>query len=70
MIAIVDYGVGNVRPVANMLRKAGGNPVITGDPETLQNAKAIILPGVGSFDAAMNELDKRGLRDILEKKGG
>jgi glutamine amidotransferase len=67
MIAIVDYGLGNVRSVLNMLRKAGHDAMITGDVDAIDRATKIILPGVGSFDAGMRKLDESGLRPLLEE---
>lgn len=68
MIAIVDYGVGNLGSVRNMLRRAGLACVISGDPETIFSASKIILPGVGAFDRAMNQLRASGLIAILNEK--
>ena len=66
MIHIVNLEVSNVASVANMLRRAGcPETSITNDPETLSHAKRIILPGVGSFDHAMQAMDRFGLREIL-----
>ena len=68
MITIVDYGVGNVNAIANMLKKIGAQCVITGKEEELQNASKIILPGVGAFDTALSELKKRNLEEVLHQK--
>ena len=71
MIAIIDYGIGNIKSVANMLnmlRKAGHGSQIANDPFTLERAEKIILPGVGSFDAGMANLEKSGLIDALTKR--
>ena len=50
MIVIVDYGVGNLGSVKNMLKKAGFDSVLAADEETVSKASKIILPGVGAFD--------------------
>lgn len=65
MITIVDYGVGNVASIVNMLKKAGTSAVVTADKECLMQAKVIILPGVGSFDNAMARLKELNLLDTL-----
>ena len=68
MIAIVDYDVGNVGSIANMLRKAGADAAITGDLEVIERADKIVLAGVGSFDNGMRKLRERGLVDLLDRK--
>ncbi len=68
MIAIVDYDMGNVASVANMLKRIGAPvAVLTRDPEVLRKASKIILPGVGSFDKGMRNLAELGLRPALEE---
>lgn len=66
MIVIVDYGVGNLLSVHNMLRKAGGEAVISGDREQILAADKLLLPGVGHFDHGMKMLDAAGLREPLD----
>lgn len=68
MIAILDYGVGNLGSVLNMLRRVGLNAEITGNPAVVAKASKIILPGVGAFDRAMTCLGQSGLRDALDKR--
>lgn len=65
MIAIVDYGMGNTASVKTAFTALGYEVEITDNPIQLKKASHIILPGVGSFQAAMEEIDKRNLRDIL-----
>ncbi len=65
MIAIVDYGMGNVRSVRDALEYLGEEVVITADPERLAEAERLILPGVGAFGDAMANLDARGLPGVL-----
>lgn len=65
MIVIVDYGVGNLGSIINMLKKAGAKAIASSDPEVLGQAEKLILPGVGAFDAGMNKLNERGLVPLL-----
>ncbi len=68
MIVIVDYGMGNLESIRNMLRRIGARAEVTGDPEQVARATRIVLPGVGAFDAAMKRIDEAGLRDVLDHK--
>lgn len=68
MICIVDYGMGNLGSIRNMLKKIGFNSLITNDIAEIKNAEKIILPGVGSFDAAINKIDELGIKPILKFK--
>jgi imidazole glycerol-phosphate synthase subunit HisH len=68
MIAIVDYGVGNLGSIANMLRRIGAVAIITSDPSQLERAEKLILPGVGSFDGGMYNLHERNLVSVLNEK--
>ena len=68
MIAIVDYGCGNLGSIKNMIRKIGGEAVITSDSEEIKKADKIRLPGVGSFDTGMNNLKKSGFINVLNEK--
>jgi len=61
MIAIVDYGVGNLFSLKSSLTAIGADAVVTGDAEDLRRADRIILPGVGAFADAMNRLRTSGL---------
>ena len=67
MITIVDYGVGNLKSIVNMLRKCGHDSIATSSPEDLLCASKIILPGVGAFDAGMKNLRSRELDVILNE---
>lgn len=60
-IAIIDYDMGNLHSVCKGLEKAGANPLITDSPPIIAQADAIVLPGVGSFDPAMQHLQQRDL---------
>lgn len=70
MIAIVDYGMGNLRSVQKALHKLGFEAKVTSDPHTVRRADKLILPGVGAFGAAMSNLRRAGLdaaiRDFIE----
>lgn len=66
MIAIVDYGLGNIRAFANIYKRLGIPYILASDVESLKQATHIILPGVGSFDYAMQKLNESGLRDTLD----
>lgn len=68
MITIVNYGMGNLLSVQNMLKRIGAACEITGDLEQISKAKKILLPGVGAFDAAVERIDGVGLREVLNKK--
>lgn len=68
MLAILDYGVGNLGSIFNMFKRVGGKPVVTGKIEDLERATKIILPGVGAFDRAVESLNRSGLRSCLEQK--
>lgn len=67
MIAIIDYGMGNIHSVRKALELSGTRTVVTNDPRELAKADKVILPGVGAFDDAAAELEKRGLRDALRE---
>jgi imidazole glycerol-phosphate synthase subunit HisH len=66
-VAIIDYGRGNVRSVANAVEYCGADAVITADAAEIGNASHIILPGVGAFGDAMQALDERGLPEVLAR---
>ena len=68
MLVIVDYGLGNLASIQNMLKKAKELSVITSDPSIIQKATKIILPGVGSFDTGMKNLRARNLENVLTEK--
>lgn len=68
MIAIVDYGMGNLASILNMCRHLGIAAQITKDPETLARAEKLILPGVGAFDAGMEQLEASGLLPLLNEQ--
>ena len=66
MIAIVNYGVGNLGSIQNMLKKLGAQSEIASDVSAIERATKIILPGVGAFDPGMTHLNQSGLRHALD----
>jgi len=68
MIVIIDYGLGNLGSVANMLKKIGVQAVVSSDPVVIASADKLILPGVGSFDTGMKNLKERGLLSLLNDR--
>ncbi len=69
MTVIIDYGIGNLESVLNMFKKIGvKDVVISKDKDVLMKAEKLLLPGVGSFDAGMRNLDESGLIPILNQK--
>jgi len=68
MIVIIDYGAGNVGSIKNMLKKVGFTSSISSDPSVIDKAEKLILPGVGSFAFGINQLNKLGLVQPLERK--
>ncbi len=67
MIAIVDYGMGNLRSVEKAFAKVGHQATITNEPEQLDAATKIVLPGVGAFADAIAELHRRNLVEPLQR---
>lgn len=65
MITIVDLGLGNVGSISNILNRLGAESIITNKKEDLVKASKLILPGVGSFDTAINNLRENGLIESL-----
>ncbi len=68
MITIIDYGMGNIGSLENMIKKAGGKSLLTRDHEIIEQAKKLILPGVGAFDNAISKLKEYSLYDAIDKK--
>jgi glutamine amidotransferase len=65
-IAIIDYGVGNLGSIQNMLKKLGADSTVASDIFAIERSTKLILPGVGSFDAGMSQLNASGLRGALD----
>jgi glutamine amidotransferase len=68
MIAILDYGIGNLKSIYNMFKKVGVESIITSDIETIKKADKYLLPGVGSFDYGINSLKSASFFKTLEKE--
>ena len=65
MIAIIDYGVGNLFSLCSSLKSIGADAVVTNDFQEIKNAEKIILPGVGAFGDARKKLQKNGLDNLI-----
>ena len=69
MLVIVDYGVGNLTSIKNMLKKAGHRDArVSSESKVIGDATKLILPGVGHFDYGMRQLNNSGLREVLEDR--
>lgn len=68
MIVIIDYHVGNLKSVTNALKRIGLKAVVSRDHEVIRQAQGIVLPGVGTFPVAMENLKKYDLVDILKER--
>lgn len=68
MIAIIDYGVGNLFSLTQSLNKIGAENVITSDKTVIKKADKLILPGVGAFGDAIKRLNESGLSDIIKEQ--
>lgn len=68
VIVVIDYGMGNIGSVLNMLKKVGATAQPSSDPAVIKEAEKLILPGVGAFDNGMQNLQDKGLIDILNEK--
>ncbi|MDN7247289.1 imidazole glycerol phosphate synthase subunit HisH [Planococcus shenhongbingii] len=66
IIGIIDYGMGNLFSVEQALKKLDCTVILSDDPETLLEAEAILLPGVGAFPDAMELLDRKGLSSFIQ----
>jgi imidazole glycerol-phosphate synthase subunit HisH len=67
MIAIIDYGAGNICSIAKALEQVGAQVQVTDDPAVVANARAVVLPGVGSAGAAMARMRERGLDEAIRE---
>ncbi len=68
MIAIVDYGVGNLFSLCSSFKKIGAEAVVTSNKSVIENARKIILPGVGAFEDAAKKLRETGLGDVVKEQ--
>src|ERR1044071_7594875 len=66
MLAIINYGLGNLTSIKNMCKRLGIQATITNDPETIRQASKLILPGVGHFKKGMENLHNSGLKKLLD----
>ncbi len=66
MIALVDYGIGNLRSVEKALQAAGTQVCLTSDPEVILSAEKVVLPGVGAFGDGMAGLRERSLVEVIQ----
>ena len=72
MIAIIDYGVGNLFSLSSSFKSIGADTIVTGDPEIIKKAEKLVLPGVGAFRDAAEKLRQSGLDKVIveeTKKG-
>jgi imidazole glycerol-phosphate synthase subunit HisH len=67
MIAIIDYGMGNLRSVQKGFERMGREAVVTDNAKTILSAAKVVLPGVGAFPDCMRNLEQRGLIDVIGK---
>ena len=65
VIAVLDYGIGNLRSAEKALEKVGGDAHLTRDPKFVSSADAVVLPGVGAFGACMDALRGAGLEEVV-----
>ncbi len=67
MLAVIDYGMGNLRSVTNALEKLGADVVVTSERKAIESSDAIVLPGVGAFGRCIENLEGFGLLDYLKE---
>ena len=67
MIAIIDYGAGNLRSVQKACQFVGADAIITSSPDEIRSADHVILPGVGAFGDCMASLEKSGLVEVIKE---
>jgi glutamine amidotransferase len=68
MIVIIDYGLGNLHSIQNMIKKIGIDSLISDNIEHIKNATKLILPGIGAFDSGMSNLRQRNLPEVLHQR--
>lgn len=68
MLAIIDYGLGNLASIKNMCRRLGIDAVITNDANAIKEASRLILPGVGHFKRGMENLHASGVKELLDEQ--
>ncbi|MCU0652159.1 MAG: imidazole glycerol phosphate synthase subunit HisH [Candidatus Omnitrophica bacterium] len=67
MIGIIDYGMGNIHSVQKALENLGGKTFVTNKPQDIITCEKIVLPGVGAFSDAMQELEKSGMAAVIKQ---
>ena len=70
MVAIIDYGVGNLFSLQSSFAAIGEEAAVTSDPETIRKAERVILPGVGAFGDAADKLRQTGLDEVVREEAG
>jgi glutamine amidotransferase len=70
VIAVLDYGLGNLRSVARAIEHVGGRPMVTSDPLVAADADALVLPGVGSFGVCMRNVRAAGFEPVIRDAAG
>ena len=65
-IVIIDYGMGNIGSIQNMLKYLGADSIVTSDKKEIKNADKLILPGVGHFKSAMDNINKLDISELLK----
>ncbi len=70
MIAVIDYGMGNIHSVAKALQACGAKVLVTNKAADIRRSDKVVLPGVGAFDDAMAELRKQGLVELIKENAG
>ncbi|MBO5363087.1 MAG: gamma-glutamyl-gamma-aminobutyrate hydrolase family protein, partial [Clostridia bacterium] len=68
MLAIIDYGVGNLFSIKSSFARVGVDAVVTSDKKIIQNADRVMLPGVGAFRDAANKLHETGLGELVKEE--
>lgn len=68
MLTIVDYGVGNLTSIQNMLKKGGSKSLISSDPAAIAESTKLLFPGMGHFDNCMKRINESGLLPIIHQK--
>jgi glutamine amidotransferase len=67
-VTVIDYGMGNLASVMNMLKRIGASATLTSDVAAIENAERLILPGVGAFDHGVHQMNARGLFGLVQRK--
>lgn len=70
LVAVLDYGIGNLRSAQKALERVGADARLTDDPAVVRDAAGVVLPGVGAFGRCMEELRSRGLDDLAVEAAG